>query len=920
MGLDTPRQQPASPVWHALPGSDVAIAVDTDGALGLSATKAALRLATSGENALPEPKRRTLFGVLLGQFKSPLIYLLLLAALIALALGHSSDAAVIATVVLVNAVIGALQEGRAERALAALRSLAKQDARVVRDGKQEAIAARLIVPGDVLLVEAGEVVCADARLLEQAALRIAEAALTGESIPVSKALEPLAPETPVAERSNMIYAGTHVTAGRARAVVVATGLGTEIGHIAALAEQAKQEPTPLEKRVARFGRQLMVVAALAFLAVLLVGSWRGRPLGEVLMIGISQLVGVIPEGLPVAMTIALAVGVQRMARRRAVVRRLSAVETLGSTTVICTDKTGTLTKNEMTVTRVYLAAGRELLVSGVGYEPLGEFVEQPAQGAGRVEAALAADLRELLEAALLCNDAQVDGPDAEHPSWTPLGDPTEAALVVLGIKGGLVPADLRARCPRRAEIPFDSATKLMATQHEEGGRQWVVIKGAPELVLGLCASRREQGQGLVLGEAERGDAARAAEGMAAEALRVLALAIVEGAAIDAQAGFAPFRGRATLLGLLGQIDPPRPEVKQAVERCRAAGIRPVMVTGDHKLTARTIAAELGIARGNDLVVDGTELEAMSSQELGACIDRISVFARVHPAQKLRIVEAYQSAGQVVAMTGDGVNDAPALVKADVGVAMGVTGTEVAKEAAKIVLADDNFATIVSAVEEGRVAYRNIQKAVLLLFSTSAAEVLVLLVAMLAGYPPPFAAVQILWNNLVTEGAITVNLVLEPAEGDEMDQKPLPRGEPLVTRALLSRMALMVLSIALCTLGWFVVRSAEGVSEAQVRTETFTLLAICEWFNVLNCRSAHRSALSLDLLQNRWLLGGLLFGNLLQVAVVFWAPLGRVFHTVPIGLGEVAALALVGSFVLWVEEVRKLVVRWRAVDPVPRAAA
>jgi Ca2+-transporting ATPase len=406
------------------------------------------------------------------------------------------------------------------------------------------------------------------------------------------------------------------------------------------------------------------------------------------------------------------------------------------------------------------------------------------------------------------------------------------------------------------------------------------------------------------------DFARAAQRVAAGALRILAFAVVDDAEIDGRSGFAAFRGRATFLGFVGQLDPPRPGVKDAVERCRAAGIRPVMVTGDHKATGYAIARDLGIARDGDLAVDGAELEAMSDPDLEARAGRISVFARVHPAQKLRIVDAYQRAGEVVAMTGDGVNDAPALVKADVGVAMGMTGTEVAKEAAKIVVGDDNFATIVAAVEEGRVAYQNIKKAVLLLFSTSAAEVLVLSIAMIAGYPSPFAAVQILWNNLVTEGVITVNLAMEPPEGNELSRRPISRDEPLVTRMLLSRMALMVSAIVISTLGWFIVRSAQGIPEGRVRTETFTLLAICEWFNVLNCRSAQRSAFTLDLVRNPWLLGGLVVGNLLQMAVVFWAPLGRIFHTVPFGLHEVVVLGVVGSLVLWVEELRKLVVRRR----------
>jgi Ca2+-transporting ATPase len=451
----------------------------------------------------------------------------------------------------------------------------------------------------------------------------------------------------------------------------------------------------------------------------------------------------------------------------------------------------------------------------------------------------------------------------------------------------------------------------MATQHLGPTGSQVILKGAPEILLDLCCSLRCNGQEVALDQQARLAMHEAAERMAARALRVLAIGVVDGAEIDGSTGFAAFAGRVTLLGLLGQIDPPRIEVKDAVDRCRAAGIRPVMVTGDHKATGYAIAKALGIARDGDVTVDGRELEQMSDAELAARIEGISVFARVHPAQKLRIVDAYQRRHEVVAMTGDGVNDAPALVKADVGVAMGITGTEVAKESAKIVIGDDNFATIVAAVEEGRVVYRNIKKVVLYLFSTSVAAVLVLMTALILGYPPPLAAVQILWINLVTEGTVTVTLIMEPAEGDEMTLKPISPNEPLLTRILLARMAFMTPAIAASTFGWFAYRLSAGVPFPQVRTETFTVLAVCQWFNVLNCRSAHRSALSLTILKNPWLMGGLIVSNVLQAAVVFLPQLGEMFYTVPFSLKEVLAIGAVASVVLWVEELRKLVFRMRA---------
>jgi Ca2+-transporting ATPase len=890
--------------WHALTADQAVTALRSHPDRGLSPDEALARLARVGPNELPRTRARSQFAVFLGQFASPLIYLLLVAAGIALALGHTSDAVVILVVVLLNAAIGTVQEGRALRSLEALRQLTTHTARVVRDGREWRVASRDVVPGDILLLEAGDVVTADARLLAGAALRLAEAALTGESVPVDKQVQPVAPETALADRRNMVYAGTHVTAGRSRAVVVATAGGTELGHIAALAVSAAQARTPLEQRIAQFGRYIILAAIASFIAVNSIGLLYGLAFSDIVMLGISQVVGLIPEGLPVAMSIALAVGVQRMARRGAIVRRLSAVETLGSTTVICSDKTGTLTRNEMTVTTLIVPGLPALTVTGSGYSPRGQLFA----GDREVDLAQLPAVLTLLEACVLCNDAQLHSPDHPDAPWTILGDPTEAALLTVATKAGLDPAELRARSPRRAELPFDPEAKMMATQHDAAAGSRVIIKGAPEVVLALCSRVRRGPRDEALDEAARGAAVDAAESMARDALRVLAIAVVDGAEIHGDVGFAGLRGRATLLGMLGEIDPPRPEVRTAIARCREAGVKTVMVTGDHKTTALAIARDLGIAAPGDEAVDGLELERLSATELDGRLDHISVFARVHPAQKLRIVEAYQLRREVVAVTGDGVNDAPALANADVGVAMGRSGTEVAKDAAKIVISDDNFATIVAAVEEGRVVYRNIKKSVLLLFSTSAAEVLVLLLAMLLGYPPPFAAVQILWNNLVTEGLITVNLVMEPAEGDEMKIRPVPIGEPLLSRMLVRRMALMVVTITLITLSWYLARTAAGLPPSQVQTETFTLLAICEWFNVLNCRSETRSALTWDVFKNRWLVGGLIAGNLLQLAVVFWSPLGTIFHTVPFGITEFVSLGVVGSLVLWVEELRKLLVR------------
>jgi Ca2+-transporting ATPase len=847
-------------------------------------------------NELPTARERSLAALFASQFRSPLIYLLFGAAGIALALRETKDAIVIFVVVLLNALIGAYQEGRAQHALTALRKMALQKARVVRGGREEMINARELVPGDVMLLAAGDAVTADARLIDGASVQIAEAALTGESVPVSKTIDVVAPGSPLVDRTNMVYAGTHVTAGRARSVVVATGKAAEIGRIATLAESGAAQKTPLERRVQTFGRYLMITAVITFALFVGTGLVAGLPLAEILMVGISQVVGLIPEGLPVAMTVALAVGVQRMAKRRAIVRRISAVETLGSTTIICTDKTGTLTRNEMTVTALWMPRTGDIEVTGTGYSPEGRLCWKGSE----IATEHAPDLRALVEAVALCNDARVLGPDGHESQWRAVGDPTEAALITLALKAGLAPDVLRVAQPRRAEVPFDSSIKLMATQHATPHGPRVVLKGAAEAILALCS---------LDGEA-RTDVHAAIESMTSRALRVLAIAEAPGAELCGS-DVSSLRGKVELLGLVGQIDPPRAEVAVAVATCLAAGIRPVMVTGDHKLTGLAIAQQLGIARDSDRAVDGAELDTMSDDTLASEIEEIRVFARVHPAQKLRIVEAYQKRGEVVAMTGDGVNDAPALMRADVGVAMGITGTDVAKEAAKIVITDDNFDSIVAAVHEGRVVYANIKKAVLLLMSTSFAEVLVLLLAVMFGYPPPFAAVQILWNNLITEGAITVNLIMQPAEGDEMKQPPISTSEPLITHAMWRRISLMTPTIVALTLGWFTIRLAQGVPFVAVRTETFTLLAVCEWFNVLNCLSDHRSALKFDVLKDRWLVGGLIVGNLLQLAVIYVPALNDTFHTTPIAFHLAIGIGAAASCVLWVEEIRKLIARRRA---------
>lgn len=881
--------------WHTLSADEAILKLESNSTQGLSKNEAKNRISKFGTNTLPEPEHRTLFSIFLHQFLSPLIYLLLAASVIAFFISDTRDAIVILVIVLLNAIIGTIQEGRAEQSLQGLRKLSKLKARIIRDSQEQIIDASDLVPGDILILNSGDAIPADSRLIETSTMAVAEAALTGESHPVIKSLAPLVEKTMLADRLNMVYAGTHVTAGRGLAVVTATGVNNEIGKIANLTTTTIQPKTHLELRIQQFGNYLVVTSIILFILVIGIGLMRGISFAQIFMIAISQMVSLVPEGLPIAMTVAFAVGVQRMAKRGTIVRRLSAVETLGSTTIICSDKTGTLTRNEMTVTELYLPhRQRKITITGIGYSPEGSFVEEGRPLMANTDETLI----KILEASILCNDAQLLKPDESDSHWRILGDPTEGALLTLATKGGMDLTTIREQFPRKSEISFDSDRKMMATEHEINGKIIVFIKGAPEALLELSD----------LDDTTRNQVQNTALLMADSALRILAIGFIDDVSIEVSKGFTPFIGKVKLLGLVGEFDPPRLEVADSVKKCQTAGIKPIMATGDHKATGVAIARALGIGQENDLAIDGHELDQLSDQELLLKIERISVFARVHPAQKLRIIKAYQSKGEVIAMTGDGVNDAPALARANVGVAMGITGTEVAKEAAKIVITDDNFATIVTAIAEGRLVYQNIKKLILFLFVTSIDEVLILFLALILGFSPPLAAVQILWINLVTEGALTINLIMEPPEGDEMLRPPISTNEPLLDRSLLLRIPLMAIASVLSTFGWFVYRSSTGISHELVQTETFTVLAVCQWFNVLNCRSKLHTVFSWDLIKNPWLLGGLVLANILHAAVIYWHPLSQFFHTVPIAATQVFAIGIVASLVLWVEELRKFVAR------------
>lgn len=896
-------------VAHAMSCEEVLGSLETNATKGLESGDAAARLERFGPNSLPGANAKPWWRIFLRQFESPLIHLLLVAAGIALWMRRTEDAGVIFAVVLLNSVVGSVQEGRARRSMESLRRLSQSQATVLRGGEKISVPATTLVAGDILVLSAGDAISADGRLLEVRALEVGEAVLSGESLPVRKTAEPLERETPVMERSNMIFSGTEVTAGRGTAVVVAVGLETEVGRIATLTGGARDNPTPLESRIRQFGRWLALAAVVLFFFLMGLGLVRGMAWHDILMVAISQMVSMVPEGLPVAMTIALAVGMQRMARSGAIIRRLSAVETLGSTSVICTDKTGTLTGNEMTATAIRLPGGRRIEVDGVGYAPKGSL----RSGGCEISAESDEGLLRILEAAALCNDARLVPPGNSAGPWRTIGDPTEAALLTLAWKGCVDVEALSSRWPRRSEIPFDPQARLMATGHVGArGEHRVILKGAPEAVMKHCSGLRRDSRAHPLSEEDKKEIEVAVEDLASKALRVLAFAETD-RPLAGEGDFSIIGQSAVFLGLVGQIDPPRPETSQAIRECRLAGIRPVMVTGDHKATGLEIARQIGLAQKGDSALEGRELSAMDDGELHRRIGSIAVFARVQPEQKLRIVEAFRSRGDVVAMTGDGVNDAPALASADVGVAMGLKGTEVAKNASEIVLTDDNFATIVKAVEEGRLVYANIQKLLLFLFTTSLHEVLMLVSALGFGYPAPLAAVQILWINVVTESVLSINLVMETSESGEMRRRPVPLHAPLLTREMFRRMLLIVPVSVAVTLGYFIWRLGSGEPFARVQTETFTLLALCQWFNVLNCESAIQSALRFRIFKNKWLLGGLILGGALQAAVIYNPALNTFFHTVPIPAADLFHLVALASLVLWTEEARKWLRRKRRGD-------
>lgn len=876
--------------WHQVSASEAARQLDVDPVTGLSSEEALARQRHYGPNRLKEAPPRSRWLLLADQFKGVLILVLIGAAVLAAIIGDLTDAVVILTVVLINAFLGFSQEQRAEQSIAALKKMLAPTAEVRRDGTTTVLSADLLVPGDIVLLGSGDRVPADGRVISAHSFEVDESTLTGESRTVGKHVESLeGQDLPLAERANLFFMNTIVTRGRAEMLITATGMKTELGLLAGMLVEAEDSPTPLQVQLDHLGRRLALIAGLVVAFMLLAGLLRGEPWLIMVMTAIALAVAAIPEGLPAVVTVTLAVGLQRMARNQAIVKRLAAVETLGCTSVICSDKTGTLTVNQMTARRLY-TSGQSLQVSGEGYDTTGEITGDGSS---------LPDLEPLLKPVALCNDSQLRAGKV-------IGDPMDGALLSVAIKGGMDPADLQQCCPRIAEIPFDTEHKYQATFHLNGERVCVMVKGAPDVLLDSCKMVYDENGDQPLDALQRERIENANEEMAKTGLRVLAVAGTEVPARDFDPGGDLFVYVKDLLftGLVGLMDPPRPEARDAIALCHEAGISIKMITGDQKITATAIASELGIVGA---VVTSAELDAMSDAELSAKIDDIGVFTRATPEQKVRIVLALKDRGHVTAMTGDGVNDAPALKTADIGVAMGLSGTDVAREAATMVLTDDNFATIVKSVEEGRTIYDNIVKFVRFQLSTNIGAILTVLIAPFLGLPLPFTPIQLLWVNIIMDGPPAMALGVDPAQPDTMTHRPRKTTDQILKLRLLGKLMSYGLIMMIGTLGvfWW---SLQNGSAMHAQSLAFTTFVLFQVFNAFNARVAKRSTFNANFFRNRTLWAALTGVVVLQVLLVQWTPAHSIFSVERLTGGDWLLATLVASSVLVLEEFRKLIRR------------
>ncbi len=886
--------------WHSTDANAAMLKLGTS-ASGLDDKEVQVRQKMYGPNRLTPPKKRGPLVRFLLQFHNTLIYVLLASALITGLLGHLIDTGVIVSVVVINAVIGFLQEGKAESSLDSIRKMLSVHATVIRNGERNIISSESLVPGDLIVIVSGDRVPADVRLLESRNLRIDESSLTGESVPVDKSVDPVAEDAPLGDRICLAFSGSIVSYGHATCVVVATGDNTEIGRIGNMLGGVEEVSTPLLNQIAGFGRKLTYIILAVSAATFVIGAvWRDHTLNEMFLITVALAVAAIPEGLPALMTVTLAMGVQRMARQNAIVRRLPSVESLGSVTVICSDKTGTLTKNEMTVQEV-ITENKQFSVSGVGYAPVGGF-QLESQAASLKDHP---ELHEICRASLLCNDARLIH---ENGNWKLDGDPTEGALLSLALKAGKDPASEQADLPRADTIPFESEYRFMATlHHDHHGDSRIYVKGAPEQLLDMCRFQGNLNDAQPLNRAYWEQSILEAAG---KGLRTLAVATGTVDPAQQQLQFSDVKQGLTMLALFGIIDPPREEAIAAVEKCHTAGISVKMITGDHAETARVIGEQLGIGNGKPAMT-GSEIEALDDESLREIVQQVDVYARASPEHKLRLVQALQARNQITAMTGDGVNDAPALKQADVGLAMGMKGTEAAKEAAEIVLADDNFSTIASAVEQGRTIYDNLKKSILFILPTNGGESLLVIAAILFDLTLPITSVQILWINMATSITLGIALGFEKTEGEVMERPPRDAKEPLLSAFLGWRVLFVSTLIMLGAMGLFLWELDRGKSIETARTIAVSVVIVAEIFYLINCRYLYRSSLSIEgIFGNRTALLAIAVLAFMQLMITYVPLLQTIFETTSLDGGEWLRVVAIGASIFFLTEAEKALQRWR----------
>jgi len=902
--------------WYTRNMQEVLEYWHTDQYEGLASGEIKNRLKKFGYNEMVEKEKLAWWKRLLAQFQDFMVLILLAATLISAFLGEYADAVTILIIVIFNAILGFVQEYRAEKSMDALKRMAAPTARVIRNGILQQITAREIVPGDIMALESGDKIAADARLIDVQSMEVEEAALTGESLPVRKVANKQYDEnSSLGDRKNMVYAGTSIVKGRGKAVVCATGMVTEVGRIADMIQESEHESTPLGKRLDSLGRWLVWGCLVICSIVVITGVAKGEPLFLMCMAGISLAVAAIPEGLPAIVTVALAIGVQRMIKRNAIIRKLPAVETLGCTTVICSDKTGTLTQNAMTVRKI-VTNGNTYEVTGTGYDIKGNFLLNKQEFEPKKDKCLL----QCLEISVLCNNSILKHNNVDisglwrnkaNPSWSIEGDPTEGALVVAAAKANIWRSEVERHQRRLAEIPFESERCRMSVVYENNNKHVVYVKGAPDVILGLCRYYTKSSGDVVLTDAMKAEILVANEQMTQQAFRVLAVAYRQITKLEADNTEVDLERELVFVGLMGMIDPPRPEAKRAIALCRRAGIRAVMITGDHRNTAVAIAKELEMFNNeSNQALTGTELDHLSDEEFVKIINTITVYSRVSPAHKLRIVRALKQQGHIVAMTGDGVNDAPAIKEADIGIAMGINGTDVTKEAAAMVLADDNFATIVAAVEEGRGIYDNIRKFIRYLLSCNLGEVLTMFIATILGLPLPLLPVQILWVNLVTDGFPAMALGVDPNDHNIMNRQPRNPRESVFSRGLSRKIIARGLQIGISTVlvfaGVYFLRN----DLAEARTMAFCTLVFTQMFHVFDCRSELFSVFEIGLFKNKYLLAATGCSTCMQLLVVYHPFMREVFATVPLTLVDWGIILCVSGWTFMIGATRYVFFRRR----------